>query len=636
MLNLRFLCFLIALCSFPISLAHGNELFNDKNSSFVFNENNTYSQGGGNNSDALLPAEKAFKFEHEVKGNKLFVRWAMPDGYYLYKDQISVSSDAQVRLPAPDFTQKHKNISDPIFGDVDVFYQFAEAYYEIDPFYKGDLDVAVSFQGCASGRLCYPPSTVDLTVPFSGDPAGLNTIETSGLYDESPVSGPTVDEVKSEIPETSNSFDSSEILSSSHILLVMAIFFAIGLGLTFTPCVLPMIPIISSIVVGQGDISTKRAFALSSTYVMGMTIVYTSLGMLAGSFGAEWNIQAAMQTPWVLVAFAAMFAGLSLAMFGIFELKMPSSVHNFIERKGKGGSFLGVFVIGALSALAVSPCVSAPLAGTLIYLSTTGDYFTSGAALLSLSLGMGVPLILAGTFGRKILPKSGEWMNAVKAVFGFILLGVSVWLLTRIFPEHLDLLLWGILGLGVSIFLFTLRATLPKMSGLLLLLCVVVATWSLFMVAGSAIGESESTMEQPLKGFVAGQMTSETKEEAKLFEIIETEDQLQSILMGGKPVLLDVYADWCISCLVMDKEIFSKASVRALQEDIRFVKFDMSDFTGEHKTFLNKHSLIGPPALIFYNSEGDIIKGSTLPGEIGLEKFESHYRYKVAPYITRN
>lgn len=594
--------------------------------------------------DALLPVEEAFDFSYETSKGKVYLNWSMPDGYYLYKDKFAVSTESQtVKISEIEFSTDHQRVSDSIFGDVDVFYRQANGHVEIDSAFDGDLTLSVSFQGCASGRLCYPPETVsiDVFVDHSSTTPGLDEIVTDGLYvmddpdlgSEPDASVEPLETKKAESSDLNTPKGIFETLRSSSFIWTVALFFMLGAALTFTPCVLPMIPIISSIIVGsENQLSRKRSFALSMSYVAGMALVYTSIGIAVGAMGSAWNLQAAVQTPWILGVIATLFLLLALAMFDVYEIRLPRFLTSLMGSKREGGSVKGVFVAGGISALVVSPCVTAPLAGTLIYLSTTSDYLLSGAALLAISLGMGLPLVVIGTFGRDVLPKSGPWMVSVKYFFGFMLTGMAIWMISRVLPSNVSLFLWGALGIGLSVFLFDIRKIAVKFKAIPIVASILVLLWSAFLIAGSATGKGKATLTAPL----ADLMSEEVHKEDNLFEIVESQSQLQEIIGRGKPVLVDVYADWCISCLVMDKEIFATQQVRDLREQFTFVKFDMSDFSNDHKAFLNKNALIGPPALVFYYRNGDVIEEATLPGEIDLEIFLDHIKQQVLPFIDQN
>lgn len=585
-----------------------------------------------------MPVSKAFAFSYDLQGSDIYLHWRMPEGYYLYKDKTSVVQDEAVDASGLRFISTPDEVSDDIFGDVEVFYGQAQAILPLDPDFQGDLNVSLTFQGCAAGLLCYPPQTVSfpVSVEDKDQSSGLDSIVTDGLYveeGETTVDKENLASEKASLPSSYYPPGARDALSSSGFALTVGVFFAIGLLLTFTPCVLPMIPVISSIIIGsEGKFGSGRAFRLSLGYVVGMVFVYTGLGLMAGGLGAEWNLQAEMQKPWVLGLIAMLFFALALSMFDVYQIRLPESLMGFVASKGKGGSMPGAVILGALSALAVSPCVTAPLAGTLTYLSVTGDYLLSGAALFAMSIGMGVPLILIATLGREFIPTSGEWMMQVKYFFGFLLLGTGIWMLSRVLPNNVTMFLYGALGIGFSIFLFELKKVLRHFQSLVLTAGYIMLFWSFFVFAGSAAGLRSASLSAPLKGFIS----EAPSEQVNLFEVVDNKKDLLELVGDGKPVMVDVYADWCVSCQIMDNEIFDKQEVRDLSDTLRFVKFDMTDFNRGHKEFLNENALIGPPALIFYYPNGDVIDEATLAGEVTLEVFLSHIKNNVRPFIDQN
>jgi thiol:disulfide interchange protein DsbD len=389
-----------------------------------------------------------------------------------------------------------------------------------------------------------------------------------------------------------------------------------------------MVPILSSIIAGQkGAMTTARGFTLSLSYVMGMAFTYTILGVLVGFFGAKANVSAWMQQPWVLGIFSGIFVLLALSMFGFYEIQLPSRLRDSLDnisRKQQGGQWLGVTLMGMISALVVSPCVSAPLAGALLYISSTGDAVLGGGALFALSLGMGAPLIAIGSTGAKLLPKAGAWMDKVKQIFGIVLMGVALWLMQRVLHETIALVLWSLLFVASGLHIGALTSAkngwqrLSQSLGLMLLL------WGGLVLVSVALGKGD--LAEPLKSLTvqpAGQAGTMANVETKLFTRITHDAELGVMLGAGKPLVLDVYADWCISCKVMDEEIFAQPSVRVLAEEFDFVQLDVTDFTDEHKAMLDRYGLVGPPAVMFFNAQGNLIKSASIAGEVDLNGFLS-------------
>lgn len=366
---------------------------------------------------------------------------------------------------------------------------------------------------------------------------------------------------------------------------------------------------------------SSRAFVLSLSYVLGMAITYTLAGLAVGHFGARANLQAWMQQPVILGAIALLFGLLALSMFGVYELQLPAALRNRLEllnRRQNGGQTGGVMLMGALSALVVSPCVSAPLAGTLIYISSTGDALLGGGALFALAMGMGAPLLVIGTFGSRFLPQTGEWMIALKQVFGIIMLAVALWLVERLVSPVISLALWSLLLVALGLHLGAFR---PRKEngwgrsfqglGLILLL------WGTFLLLGAAQGGG--SLAQPF--VVDGQQASNATATRPIFERITTNDQLNEALASGEPVMLDFYADWCVSCVVMEKEVFSHPEALKFKQQFRFVQMDVTDFDDQHQALLDQLKLIGPPAVIFFDKNGDEIVAGRIVSEVDLNEF---------------
>jgi thiol:disulfide interchange protein DsbD len=425
------------------------------------------------------------------------------------------------------------------------------------------------------------------------------------------------------------------MLSDGSLLMSLALFFLGGIALAFTPCVLPMVPILSSIIVGESkDITRGRAFTLSLAYVLGMAFTYALVGVLVGLFGASLNLQAALQSPTVLVSFAIIFVALSFSMFGFYELQLPQSWQNSLNAMGDkvgGGKHLSVGVMGSLSSLVVSPCVSAPLAGALIYISSTGDAVLGGGALLALGLGMGMPLLLIGSSGGHLLPRAGAWMNTVKAVFGVGLLAVAVWLLERVIAPSMTLALWAMLAIGAGVYLgamdFSPRqgwGQLWKASG------AVSFIYGALLLVGAASG-AENPL-RPLQGFSiaasgAAPGSAVSHDEQNWYAVRslgELQAQLRDAGAAGQPVLLDLYADWCISCKVMEREVFPRPDVASRLAQFRLLRADVTENNAQDKELLETFGLFGPPSLVFFAEDGTEMSEVRVQGEIGADALAAH------------
>ena len=420
-------------------------------------------------------------------------------------------------------------------------------------------------------------------------------------------------------------------LSEGSALLTILSFFGFGLLLAFTPCVFPMIPILSSIIVGQGEkITTQRAFVLSLIYVLAMALTYTAAGVIAGLFGE--NLQAAFQNAWILGSFAAVFVLLSFSMFGFYELEMPKSVQDKlseVSNRQEGGTFIGVAIMGFLSALIVGPCVAAPLAGALIYIGQSGDPVLGGMALFALSLGMGAPLVVIGTGAGKLMPRAGGWMNIVKGIFGVLLLAVALWMLERIIPAAVAMGLWGLLLIVSAIYMGALDSTGPDATGWHRFwkgLGLAMLVYGTLLLIGAAAGSDDRM--QPLAGLTSGTAGSTVQAEAHPFQQVRNPTELDTALAqaraDGRPVLLDFYADWCVDCKRLEKYTFSKPEVQTALGNTLLLQADVTDNNTEHKALLKRFGLIGPPSVLFFDRQGQELRPYRLVGFLNAKEFRAH------------
>ncbi|GAA3950246.1 protein-disulfide reductase DsbD [Allohahella marinimesophila] len=599
----------------------------------------------------FLPPQEAFRLRTSVDGEQLRAEWDIAPDYYLYKDRFAISftaPDLAHLEPQIGFSAEGEPKEDEYFGLVEVFYEKAVLTVDIRPALdilaakaqtaRSEIELAVTYQGCAEAGLCYPPQTEKaLYMADSGPDSAASVVNGS----PGPGGSGGID--------TESASSLASILLSEGTLFNLGLFFLLGIGLAFTPCVFPMIPILSSIIAGQQQRpSTPRAFMLSLSYVLGMAVTYAIAGVVVGYFGAAANIQSAMQNPFVLSVFSVIFVVLALAMFGLFELQLPAFLRdrlNSVSQKQSGGHLAGVAGMGAVSALVVSPCVTAPLTGVLIYISTTQNALYGGLVLLVLALGMGLPLLLLGTGGGRLLPKAGAWMNRVKAVFGIMLLGVAVWLLERILPGAATLALWGVLA-GVSAVYLGAFDTLPAQeqgSGVFRLrkgLGLVLFIYAVTLLLGAAAGSSNPF--SPLERFalnsrsldaggalsLAAPVEPVDTSKAYSFRVVKTlaelDEALATAVRNGQPAMLDFYADWCISCKVMERQVFPHPNVSSKLQAFALIKADITDNDVEHKAMLDRFRLFGPPALLFFSSQGRELENQRIVGEIGLAAFSQH------------
>lgn len=567
----------------------------------------------------FLPPDQAFASQLDLSSDpaQLQANWDIAPGYYLYRSSVKLSVNGQSQ--PLHFVTASQLKDDPYFGPTEIFHDQLSMTADIPAGTASPYQVELVYQGCAEAGLCYSPQTKRLSFTPTSTPA-VNQVNTA-------------DNAATALPENIASASGlAQWMAGANRLWMLATFFVLGLGLTFTPCVLPMIPILAGIIAGQGEqLSLRKGVSLSLAYVLGMATTYTLAGVLVGFFGAQLNLQTALQNPLALSVFALIFVALSLAMFGFYELQAPAFIRNRLGQVDTGGAKSGltrygsVALMGLISALVVSPCVSAPLAGALVYISTTGDAWLGGGALFMLSLGMGAPLLLVGAGGGRLLPKAGMWMIAVKQFFGVVLLGIAISLVSRFIPASLSLALWGLLilvyaanlGLGgelTSGWQKTRRGIAAAM-----------ALYSGALLIGALAGHADPL--QPLAGLSRPAITSDTQTASvELFERIDTTAELNQRLQlaqhNGEVVVLDFYADWCTACKDMEKRVFSRET-GDYQGQVRFLQLDITDNSAEQVAFLNRYHLFGPPALLYFNAHGQEEESLRTLGEIDFEQWRA-------------
>ena len=559
----------------------------------------------------LLPPEQAFQFSANViNDHSIHVSWLPAPGYYLYKNKLVLSLDetaTQTRLAAlalPTGTAHQ----DAEFGQVEIYHQEVGVDVNLQRTTPNPetITLTAKYQGCADRGVCYPPmqTKVVLTLP---------------AVTAAPVASPSS-------AQGSEQDDIVNALKHDGLALTLLSFFGFGVLLAFTPCIFPMIPILSGIIVGQGeDITTRKAFLLSLSYVLASALMYTLFGILAAVFGS--NLQAAFQNPWVISLFSGIFVVLSLSMFGFYNLELPQSLQTAVmssSDKHRDGSYLGAALMGALSSLIVGPCVAAPLAAALIYIGQTGDVVLGGSALFVMGLGMGLPLLAVGTSAGKLLPKSGAWLNNTKMVFGVVMLGVAVWMLSRILPATVTMLLSALLLIIPAIYLNALDP-LPSSVGGWRKFCkglgVVMLVWGVLELIGLSAGGNN--LLQPLKG-LAGNVQTQTVPKLvfeKVRNLTELDNRLQQAAVAHKPVMLDFYADWCVSCKEMEEYTFSDAGVQRQLTDYVLLQADVTENTQADNDLLKRFGLIGPPGIIFFNADGGETVANRVIGYLDAKTF---------------
>ncbi|MCP3661818.1 MAG: protein-disulfide reductase DsbD [Gammaproteobacteria bacterium] len=600
--------------------------------------------GMGDEQEILSP-EEAYQFSYSLENpNNLLLKWQIADGTYLYQDKISakiIQGDGitlgALQLPKPK-VKRDALRPDRTTGDLPVYYHQLEIPLPLirSSSETSDLELQIKYQGCAEAGVCYPPQkqSLKLALPETTQLlAGTTQAETQlplvgnkALPQEIPTQAPATEQDKL-----------TAILSGGNLWLIIAGFFVAGLLLAFTPCVFPMIPILSGIIAGQGEkITTSKAFTLSLVYVLAMAVTYTVAGVLAGLFGG--NLQATFQNPWILSTFAGVFVLLALSMFGFYELQLPSSWQSKLtdsSNRQKGGSLTGVAIMGLLSALIVGPCVAPPLVGALVFIGQTGDAVLGGMALFALAMGMGAPVLIIGTSAGKLLPRAGSWMDTVKTVFGVTMLAVAIILLERIVPAEVAMLLWGMLLISSAIYMGAIQQLKVEASGWDRLwkgLGIVLLVYGSLMLVGVAIGGKDTI--QPLRGIFfsgAGDSTASTHLQFKRIKTVaDLQREVEAASASGKPVMLDFVADWCVSCKEFERYTFSDSKVISALSDFILLQADITDDDEDDRALLQGHfGMPGPPTIIFYDRAGQERKNHRVVGFMGADEFTAHIQKTV-------
>ena len=545
---------------------------------------------------AFLPVDDAFQFSAAKSENQenVIVNWSIAEGYYLYQEKISVklNQEEASSFDVPTFSISPEDYNDPYFGLMKIFKKPVQAIFKAShPPLKAEDVVEIAYQGCTSG-FCYPPEVKEIKV------ADLPVAQIANTEKTSEISTALSAQPKAEQDRLAESLFNSKYAVFG--------FFLLGLGLAFTPCVLPMLPLLSAIVIGQNQRPNMwRAFALSFVYVQGMALTYTLLGLIVAAIGLPFQV--ALQHPYVMIGLSIIFVLLALSMFGVFTLQLPSSLQtklSLLSQQQKAGAFGGVFLMGMIAGLVASPCTSAPLSGALLYVAQSGDLFTGAITLYLLALGMGVPLILITLFGNKILPKSGVWMETVKKLFGFVMLALPVFLISRILPDEWTPRLWAMLG---TAFFIWFAFQMPKNG----------TGWvfRIFFLVAAMISV------KPLQAWVWGENSIPSVVENKAvshveFKKVRSEAELQQALSENNKslVMLDLYADWCVACKEFEKETFSDSSVQKAFGNMLLLQVDMTKNSEENRALMTKYKVLGLPTILFFNRDGKEIEGSRVNG----------------------
>ncbi len=555
-------------------------------------------------SDELLQPDQAFQFTSFVKdANTLSLNWKIAKGYYLYREKIVIALQKPTDVDLGSYViPSGEPKEDEAFGKVEIFHDTLA--FDIPVKRKETkaqtITLNAKYQGCAERGVCYPLMTknVELALPvLDNQPSASNTEKLS---------------------------EQDQIVSALHsdsFGVTLITFYGFGVLISLTPCIFPMIPILSGIIVGHGNkISTMHSFLLSLAYVVASALTYTVFGVLAALFGG--NLQATFQQSWIIVLFSSIFILLSLSMFGFYDLELPNSIKTKLSNssfKHQDGSLWGAAIMGSLSSLIVGPCVAAPLAGALIFIGQTGDALLGGGALFAMGMGMGLPLLLLGLSAGKLFPKSGNWLNSTKAIFGVLMLGVAVWMLSRILPAEVTTLLWAMLLIMPAVYLNAVDPLPLGSSGWLKLwkgLGLVMLAYGVILIIGISLGNTNPL--QPLKGLVTTKSGQVETEEGLVFERVATlsalQDKLKQSSDNNQPVMIDYYADWCVSCKEMEAYTFKDAKVKTMLKNYRLLQVDVTEDSTENKALLEAFNLIGPPAILFFNGSVEEIKSNRVIG----------------------
>ena len=562
-----------------------------------------------NNKTKFLPVDQAFQLDVQRSDTGVSMQWQIAENYYLYQDKLAFSVNGKPVENAPQFLSSAEQYEDPYFGLVTIFKHDLNLTLPLKDPQPQDL-LEVTYQGCAKG-FCYPPETKQFQ---------LGDLSSNVSANHEMQNGAETHQTSQSAVENANVFSSqqnqlAESLSQSKYAMLW--FFVLGIGLAFTPCVLPMLPLLSAIVIGgrKEETGNWRALALSFVYVQGMALTYTLLGLVVVLIGLPFQI--ALQSPYVLIGLSVVFVLLALSMFGVFTLQLPSSLQTKLtqfSQQQKSGAFFGVFVMGAIAGLVASPCTSAPLSGALLYVAQSGDFVIGALTLYLLALGMGLPLILITVFGNKILPKSGAWMENVKTAFGFVMLALPIFLISRIIPSIWEPRLWALLGVSFFIWL----ATQMRSNGIGLFFRIV------FFVAAMVSA-------QPLQNWVwqdnaatsQAANTQSAVQNSLVFQQISNYDELQTVLKQhpNKMAMLDLYADWCVACKEFEHKTFADPQVQTALSDVLLLRVDMTNNSESNRTLMKALAVTGLPTIIFFNQQGEEIQAQRITGFLPAEAF---------------
>jgi thiol:disulfide interchange protein DsbD len=563
-------------------------------------------------SPQFLKVDAAFKIDFDQQGSTLFVGWEIADGYYLYKEKLEfVANGADI---TPNTLPTGEDYEDEFFGQTQIYRNELVILSKLNNITDGAY-VKVRYQGCAEAGLCYEPVIVEIPLTaYASANTATKKVEAISTTDK---------------PTTNNDdLSLTDKLNQQDLVTNLAIFFVLGLTLAFTPCVFPMFPILSSLIAGQQGLSTKRAFTLSFVYVQGMAITYALLGLLVASLGGQ--VQGYIQHPAVLISFSILFVVLAMSMFGFYEFKLPESWMTRLTQLSnsqKSGNYFGVFSMGILSGLIASPCTTAPLSAALLYVAQSGDYFVGGITLYVLSLGMGIPLLLLGTSGGKLLPKAGAWMEQVKTLFGFVMLVVPLILLERIIPWHVIMIIGSVLLLATGAYLYHWHTLTSNNKGKTALWLV-----AFVMVFSALTSISNQIWPTPKGQITTAASPTAPKQFINVANLDELNDQIQIASEQGKLVMLDLYADWCVACKEFEAYTFPDENVQAAFSNYVLLKADLTESNDITISFMEQFEVFGLPTILFFDRTGKELSDNRVTGFKNAEEFSAHLSSLASQY----
>ncbi|WP_289169203.1 protein-disulfide reductase DsbD [uncultured Pseudoalteromonas sp.] len=561
----------------------------------------------------FLPVDQAFVFDFDQQGSTLFVGWDIAPDYYLYKKKIEIiAKGANIKVGD---AGAGEIIEDEFFGKTEVFFNSVSVISKLSNVTEGAV-VKVRYQGCAKAGLCYPPEVISIPLSVIASEQAQGNNSSADAADTLNALTPSVDSTRSQSNTTTQDLSFTERLASQSLVTNLLIFFAVGVGLAFTPCVFPMFPILSSLIAGQQNLSTKKAFALSFVYIQGMALTYAALGLVVAALGGQ--VQGYLQHPYVLISFSLLFVLLAMSMFGWYEIKLPSAMMSKltqVSNNQKGGNYLGVFLMGVLSGLIASPCTTAPLSAALLFVAQSGDYLVGGLTLYVLSLGMGLPLLLLGTSGGKLLPKAGGWMEQVKTLFGFIMLVVPLILLERIISADIILLMAGILALATAVYLHYWQSAQPQSK-------LKTALWfsaTFLVLTGFTLAKNVIWPQQQVE-----QVSQQSNEFKQVANLTELKNAVAEANRQGKMVMVDLYADWCVACKEFEHYTFPDAKVQSEFSHYQLIQIDLTQSDDTTIELMEEFTVFGLPSILFFNTQGQELSSERVTGFLNADDFATH------------